>query len=399
VYGEHVVLDELFVEKDCGVDTCYGGEVHNFLWGGSMHEPETDLYWMRNRYYHKGMKRFINQDPIGIWGDANNLGNGFAYVAGMVVEATDPTGFYAVGNNEVEVGVSTTSGTPMAQISVTKPGAISGTISKTGALAGGFYLLGKAAKIGKSLNPAGVILFAHSVLKEGESIMDKHTEDGPFMRIADAFGFQGREATFAQKMVDLSEEFGGNKFYISKDKETGDVIASGKDGNKDITIIMDKDLNKKEKIVVEGKTVTYYVWDPTLNDGKGGWRKMASNTASRNIDEDNYMDMMQSFFANQLLKKMLVARERKTREEMFEEAGPVIEVETDMGRRIFIFNPYYRGNDPMKEVIWRHRNPDGTWGFIRNPFAPGGDYDLGTTTYEKIRQKGFVQPEVDPYFN
>jgi RHS repeat-associated protein len=90
VYGEHVVLDELFVEKDCGVDTCYTGNIHNFLWGGSMHEPETDLYWMRNRYYHKGMKRFINQDPIGIWGDANNLGNGFAYVAGMVVEATDP---------------------------------------------------------------------------------------------------------------------------------------------------------------------------------------------------------------------------------------------------------------------------------------------------------------------
>jgi len=53
----------------------------------------------------------------------------------------------------------------------------------------------------------------------------------------------------------------------------------------------------------------------------------------------------------------------------------------------------------MKEVIWRHRNPDGTWGFVRNPFAPGGDHDPGTTTYEKIRQKGFVQPEVDPYWN
>ncbi|HPG35487.1 MAG TPA: RHS repeat-associated core domain-containing protein, partial [bacterium] len=70
VYGEHEVLDDLFEEKDCGVDTCYAGNVHNFLWGGSLYEPETDLYWMRNRYYHKDMHRFINQDPIGIWGDA-----------------------------------------------------------------------------------------------------------------------------------------------------------------------------------------------------------------------------------------------------------------------------------------------------------------------------------------
>ncbi|HSW60753.1 MAG TPA: RHS repeat-associated core domain-containing protein, partial [bacterium] len=86
-------------QSDC-YDVCdsnpdniiYAGNVHNFLWGGSLYEPETNLYWMRNRYYHKDMHRFINQDPIGIWGDANNLGNGFAYVAGMVIEASDPTG-------------------------------------------------------------------------------------------------------------------------------------------------------------------------------------------------------------------------------------------------------------------------------------------------------------------
>ncbi len=65
---------------------------NNFYWGGSYFDDETGLYWMRNRYYHIDMKRFINSDPIGIWGDANNLGNGFAYVAGMVVEHSDPTG-------------------------------------------------------------------------------------------------------------------------------------------------------------------------------------------------------------------------------------------------------------------------------------------------------------------
>ncbi len=70
------------------------GTIKIFLWGGSYLDSETGNYWMRNRYYHIGMKRFINQDPIGLWGDANNLGNGFAYVAGMVTEHSDPTGLW-----------------------------------------------------------------------------------------------------------------------------------------------------------------------------------------------------------------------------------------------------------------------------------------------------------------
>ena len=99
-----------------------------------------------------------------------------------------------------------------------------------------------------------------------------------------------------------------------------------------------------------------------------------------------------------MLSNMLRVKGKSLHEE-----GPVISVEVEgtagTPRRVFIRNPFYRGKDPMKEVIWRHRNPDGTWGFVRNPFAPGGDHDPGTTTYEKIRQKGFVQPEVDPYWN
>ena len=92
VYGDFEILDSQFSPKNCNNQTCYATSLHNFLWGGSLYEPETNLYWMRNRYYHIDMHRFINQDPIGIWGDANNLGNGFAYVAGMVIEASDPSG-------------------------------------------------------------------------------------------------------------------------------------------------------------------------------------------------------------------------------------------------------------------------------------------------------------------
>ena len=76
-----------------------------------------------------------------------------------------------------------------------------------------------------------------------------------------------------------------------------------------------------------------------------------------------------------------------TKNTSLHEEGPVISVEVEgpagTPRRVFIRNPYYKGPDPMKEVLWHYNNPDGTRGFVRNPFAPGGDHDLGTTTYEK----------------
>lgn len=81
-----------------------------------------------------------------------------------------------------------------------------------------------------------------------------------------------------------------------------------------------------------------------------------------------------------------------------EEEGPVIKYD-DYGRNVFIFNPFYRGKDPLKEFFWEAKNSDGTKGFVRNPFAPKGEYGYDLTTYEKWQQSGFMQPNVDPYFN
>ena len=82
--------------------------------------------------------------------------------------------------------------------------------------------------------------------------------------------------------------------------------------------------------------------------------------------------------------------------EMMEEEGAVIRYK-DNGRKVFIFNPYYRGKDPMKEIFWKTKNADGTNEFVRNPFAPGAEYGYDATTYEQWQQKGFAQPEVDPW--
>jgi len=58
-----------------------------------------------------------------------------------------------------------------------------------------------------------------------------------------------------------------------------------------------------------------------------------------------------------------------------------------------------KGKDPLKEMIWKKQKADGTKGFVRNPFAPGAEYGYDSTTYEKWQQSGFVQPNVDPYFD
>lgn len=57
-----------------------------------------------------------------------------------------------------------------------------------------------------------------------------------------------------------------------------------------------------------------------------------------------------------------------------------------------------KGKDPMKQIFWETKNADGTKGFVRNPFAPKAEYDYDATTYEKWQQSGFIQPNVDPYW-
>ena len=78
--------------------------------------------------------------------------------------------------------------------------------------------------------------------------------------------------------------------------------------------------------------------------------------------------------------------------------GPVIKYDEDNGRKIFFFNPYYKGKDPLKEIFWGTKNADGTNGFVRNTFTPKGEYGYDATTYEQWQNKGFIQTNVDPYF-
>jgi len=63
-----------------------------FLFTGRRFDAESDLYYYRTRYLGTISGRFTTRDPIGVWGDLANLGNGYAYGADRVATLRDPLG-------------------------------------------------------------------------------------------------------------------------------------------------------------------------------------------------------------------------------------------------------------------------------------------------------------------
>ena|GEM_PF-1228242 len=70
-----------------------GGLVGNpYRFTGRRLDSETGLYYYRARHYSAEMGRFLSRDPIGIWGDATNWGNAYAYGGNNPLSGWDPTG-------------------------------------------------------------------------------------------------------------------------------------------------------------------------------------------------------------------------------------------------------------------------------------------------------------------
>ncbi|MBX3467760.1 MAG: DUF3990 domain-containing protein [Planctomycetes bacterium] len=57
-------------------------------------DPETGFYYFRLRYLDPEGGRFVSRDPLGIWGDAGNLGNGYAFAGNDPVNRVDPWGLF-----------------------------------------------------------------------------------------------------------------------------------------------------------------------------------------------------------------------------------------------------------------------------------------------------------------
>ena len=63
-----------------------------YLFTGRRWDEELGYYYFRNRYMDPALGRFVSRDPIGLWGDAANLGNGYTYAASNPWSMVDPFG-------------------------------------------------------------------------------------------------------------------------------------------------------------------------------------------------------------------------------------------------------------------------------------------------------------------
>jgi RHS repeat-associated protein len=63
-----------------------------YAFSGRRYDQESGLYYFRTRYLDPAAGRFLSRDPIGIWGDRENLGNASAYVGNNPWTNTDPLG-------------------------------------------------------------------------------------------------------------------------------------------------------------------------------------------------------------------------------------------------------------------------------------------------------------------
>lgn len=90
-YGDPYVLIDgaLFLTSPAG---------NSYLFAGGRWLPEARLYDFRTRHFDPVAGRFISRDRIGMWGDEENLGNGYTYVGNMPDTHTDPTGEYKKPN-------------------------------------------------------------------------------------------------------------------------------------------------------------------------------------------------------------------------------------------------------------------------------------------------------------
>jgi RHS repeat-associated protein len=97
-YGSHTVIvpgrDGLihYDARDVHIPGGKSSYGNPFFFTGQRYDAETGLMYYKQRYYSATLGRFMSRDPIGIWTDLANIGNGYAYVGDNPATWTDPFG-------------------------------------------------------------------------------------------------------------------------------------------------------------------------------------------------------------------------------------------------------------------------------------------------------------------
>ena len=72
---------------------------NRYLFNARRFDPESGLYYYRNRYMEPRTGRFIHREPGGLWASKLNNGNAYAYVGSNPVNMNDPSGHARIEAN------------------------------------------------------------------------------------------------------------------------------------------------------------------------------------------------------------------------------------------------------------------------------------------------------------
>ncbi|HOY31029.1 MAG TPA: RHS repeat-associated core domain-containing protein [Bacteroidales bacterium] len=85
-YGNISIYDASYVPRSA---TAIG---NTYMFTGREYDAETGYYYYRARTYNPLWGRFLQRDPVGIWLDEINIGNGYGYVGNNPIIRVDPNG-------------------------------------------------------------------------------------------------------------------------------------------------------------------------------------------------------------------------------------------------------------------------------------------------------------------
>jgi RHS repeat-associated protein len=170
-----------------------------YLYTGRRYDPESGFYYYRIRYLDPRTGRFTVVDPLGIWFDRDNLGNGYSYAGNNPLRSLDPFGLAAAPAALPVIEV--TAEMIVGEMVIIEGGSAAAGAAGGGAAAGGGTAAGGAAAVGVGTAAAAVVAAAAVGVAIG-TVINHFAEDWIQARLDDLFGDENMPDPYGNESAD-----------------------------------------------------------------------------------------------------------------------------------------------------------------------------------------------------